>query len=83
MLKRTNNQRAKRALKALKAYKEVAKETLSNDMGEDITDLLADLHHLLLSREICLDRAETVSAMCEMVEVAADHFEDETNPEGS
>ena len=79
MQKRTNNQRAKQALTALKAYKDVTKETLSEDVSEDITDLLADLHHLLLTRKVCVDVVSTVGAMSEMCIVAADHFDDETD----
>jgi hypothetical protein len=76
MHKRTNDQRADRAFKALQAYKAAENETLGPDIGEDITDLLTDLHHYC-QREMCRGKDEAMSSMDHLLISAQGHFEDE------
>ena len=79
MTERTNDQRAERAKKALEAYKAVENETLGPDFSEDITDLLVDLHHYLVTEGIVAVSHEARDAMDTMLVTAADHFDAETD----
>jgi hypothetical protein len=79
----TNQQRAARALAALTAFKAVENETLSSNIADDITDLLTDLHHYVLSLEgsthgiierFPVDSSDVTECVDNMLGVAARHF---------
>lgn len=78
MTERTNAQRAERAKKTLQFYKDLEDEGGPPDCEDDISDLLADLHHYMHAEPAARANIPyVVQCMAELMVTAVDNYEGE------